>query len=313
MLDPIHVAVAKEEGPMTRMGALPRLSAETMAHALILKVAEDVAKGDPEVLERWRVVFLTTSFVFRQVDDPEDRYWMSVSLREDVVGEFNSVALTPLQKICQIVTAKQRLDDVAGRVLSNTEAAEQYNTRARVAADSEPVSDKLVEAAGIVWRRAFHIEAILTKVIFLEETFGQGTPLDSIMKMRSIIGRCATEEDVTWVFAAIYDGFRSAEIDKGALSTRAIEPSGGKGFVELLLFKKEMMVYLTGSYARELKVPGEVVTAMSTLTKSHDDYRNGVGWPNSDHDLSWMSKFTASAKTYVKLVEDNHEVDMHLA
>ena len=74
--------------------------------------------------------------------------------------------------------------------------------------------------------------------------------------------------------------------------------------MELFLFKRDMLIYLTGSYARELKVTGDVVTSMSGLTRSHDAYRYGVGWPNSDHDLSWMSKFTGGVKTYVKLVED---------
>jgi hypothetical protein len=247
---------------------------------------------------------LTCSFVFHAIDCEETLFWKTIQLREDVTHVYHTVALSPFQKICEIVTTKEKLEKSAGAALSDAELAKQYNLKARPAEDGEQITESQITGAIAVWKHALSIEIVLNKVVALEAEFGKNGPFDSMYKMAVVVRKARTEEVISWAFCAIFDAFRSGQIEKGGLLTRAIEPSGGKGLVELYWLKKQVCEFMCTTFAKELKIDAAVSTSIAKLTSNHDAYRQACGWPGQEKYLAFMGGFKESGSMYHKLAED---------
>ena len=275
-----------------------------MCHALIFAVTDAIQKqaSDSE-LEQWKTVILTCSFIFHCEDNEEKIYWKTIEFREDVNHEYHTVALSPFQKICEIVSTKERLEKSRGSTLSDADLAKEYNTKAAPAEDGEQIQDTQITGAVSVWKQALSIDIVLRKVVELENDYGKNGPFDTMYKMATLVRKAKSEEVISWVFCSIYDAFKSGVLEKGGLQTRMIEPPGGKGIVELYWFKKQLCDYLATNFAREMKIDPKVATSIGVLTSSHDLYREKCGWPGKEKDLSWMD-FKESGGLYHKLAED---------
>jgi hypothetical protein len=304
MLDPIHIVIGTGKEPMAHIGALRRLSPETMCHAMIFAVADAIAaNAAASVLEQWKTVMLTCSFMFHCIDNEDAIFWKTIQFREDVNHEYHTVALSPFQKICEIVSTKERLEKARGSSISDAALAQEYNQKAAPAEDGEQIQDTQITGAVNVWKQALSIGIVLKKIVELENDYGKNGPFDSMYKMATLVRKAKTEEVISWTFCSIYDAFKSGILEKGGLQTRMIEPTGGKGIVELFWFKKQVCEYLATTYAKELKMDPKVATSIGILTSNHDTYRDKCGWPGHEKDLTWMD-FKESGGIYHKLAED---------
>ena len=54
------------------------------------------------------------TFDFELILTREELHWRAANLREKVVSEFRAVALTPVQRVCQILEFKNRRRPMGG-------------------------------------------------------------------------------------------------------------------------------------------------------------------------------------------------------
>jgi hypothetical protein len=80
----VRVAVSTGQDVLASKGNLVSLSPLELAHALILRIGEEITAGaDNARLKAWRQMVLTCTIAFETMDSNDDRHWRSVELREN--------------------------------------------------------------------------------------------------------------------------------------------------------------------------------------------------------------------------------------
>lgn len=98
-------------------GDLLRASAQEIVHAFIFGCRDAIVRGmSDEELHIWKRAMLTVTFDFELILTQEELYWRAANLREKVVSEFRAVALTPVQRVCQILEFKNSREKTHGRM-----------------------------------------------------------------------------------------------------------------------------------------------------------------------------------------------------
>ena len=129
----VTVASHKEMDVTAHLGGLVRVSAQEIVHAFIFGVSDALARGaDKAELAVWKRAMLTTTFVFEEIVTVEALYWRSANLREKVVSEFRAVAITPVQRVCQILEFKTSREKTYGTKLSAKDPAPSQQALARM-------------------------------------------------------------------------------------------------------------------------------------------------------------------------------------
>ena len=104
-----------------------------------------------------------------------------------VVSEYRAVALTPVQRICQVIEFKAAQERKAGGRLSSEMVAKLFLENLKMSEDSENLSKNLVDNILTVWARALSQPAVLAIVLEMEEF--KHTPFDSVLKMYTIVSK----------------------------------------------------------------------------------------------------------------------------
>jgi hypothetical protein len=303
---PTVVVIAAHPGlnVVATAGDLVRVSPQETVHAFILACAAACRAGAGlDELERWRKAMLTATFRFESILTVDALYWRAANLRELVVSEFRAVALTPVQRICQVVEFKaQQERKHGGAKLSAAALTQLFLDNLKMADDAEKLSKNLVDNILTVWNRALSQQAILEIVLDAEERFGPATPFDSILKMYTIVSKAQTAPAIKWVYCALSDLTRAGLLGRGTASLAALGHGGSGGAASLshILAKKMQLrdVLLETWLPRLDKVRGKVKADFRLHFSSHQAFRAAVGWPDAqkagagDVDLSWRSDYS---------------------
>ena len=165
---PLSLLVAlpnKDYDPMVHKGALRSCSPDEMKVAFIRAIAQAVRRPDDEevdkvkVLTQWRHVALTCTLEFTVLESEDDVYFAAVNLRERFITEYHTLSRTAYQKVCDIYYYKQRKEAVTGGPMTAKKISEEYNARAKLAAETEPVSPDYVGACLTVWSQILSVPA----------------------------------------------------------------------------------------------------------------------------------------------------------
>ena len=109
-------------------GDLVRASAQEIVHAFVFCCHDAINQGmSDDELALWKRAMLTVTFDFELILTQEELYWRAANLREKVVSEFRAVALTPVQRVCQILEFKNSREKTHGRM--SAKAGCQINLR----------------------------------------------------------------------------------------------------------------------------------------------------------------------------------------
>lgn len=112
-----------DELPSSKKGHLMRASPPEPLHACIRAAHRDwkAGKGD-EVMNEWRRVFLTATFIFRVIENADDTHFVNLQYRQDTHAAYVGMSYTLVQKIYDIVSFRSR----KGGGLSYTQVADAY-------------------------------------------------------------------------------------------------------------------------------------------------------------------------------------------
>ena len=96
-----------------------RVSAQEIVHAFVFGVRDAIDRGaSDDELSLWKRAMLTTTFAFEEIVTVDALYWRAANLREKIVSEFRAVALTPVQRVCQLLEFKNSRERLHGGKLS---------------------------------------------------------------------------------------------------------------------------------------------------------------------------------------------------
>jgi hypothetical protein len=301
---PFIIIVAAHPGldVLANVGELIRVSPPETVQAFLISCAEACRAGaNAAELEKWRRAMLTVTIRFEKILTQNDLYWRAANLREMVVSEFRAVALTPVQRICQVVEFKTAQERKAGGRLSAEAVAKLFMENLKMSDDSEQLSKNLVDNILTVWGRALSQPAVLAVVLEMEEF--KHTPFDTILKMYTIVIKAQQPLTIKWVFLALADMTRAGSLGPGQASLAVLGhgTSAGPASLTHVLVRKQALrdtLIHHGTWLSELNVRFKVKEEFRCHFGSHEAFRKAVGFPDNEKsnfqgpDVSWRSDYT---------------------
>ena len=124
---------------------------------------------------------------------------------------------------------------------------------------------------------------VCAKLVLGLEDEGTQNPLDSIYKLHRIVTRAATPERIEWSLALMVDFWRSGAITTDQLSLRHIDGRGlkgsdGKGLVDLLCFKKDVLDHMLGDFMEAHMFNHEQKKKLRAICGTIESFRDKCGY-----------------------------------
>jgi hypothetical protein len=181
--------VSPDEVRIAYVGAVARAVQdcnEAVAGGLTPAIIETLT----EKVKQWRHHALSCTFEFRVLGSEDDIYFAAVNLREKLVTDYSTLAVSAYQRIFQVMSIKARKEEILGP-LSAARVVEEFNKHAQLAADSEPVTVDSMNAILAIHQHVLKIPEIVAVIEQCEQRFLLKSPFNSITKLHIIIARNA--------------------------------------------------------------------------------------------------------------------------
>lgn len=289
-------------------GELRRVSPEEVEHALLLAVSESIKEGaDEAVLREWRAVLLSVPMHFVVLNGGDALYWRAVNLREATVAQYDGLARSAVQRIFEVATFRARREKATGGKLSAEALDKEWAANARLAKSTTPCTRGFLETAMKVWDRLLSFPECRQVVLEAENEFGKGTPFDSVYKLEAIIQKAKTPSLSAWCLEHIIDLVRNKKTTAPEFAVRTMtgRDSGGRGTLDLILYKHQCSVYIAQEFLEAHPFSGETKHALRALT-THEAYRAKVGYPGAGEkrDMGWLGLLPDSGRLLIAAFED---------
>jgi hypothetical protein len=137
-------------------------------------------------VKQWRHHALSCTFEFRVLGSEDDVYFAAVNLREKLVTDYSTLAISAYQRIFQVLTVKARKEEVLGP-LTVARVAEEFNKHAQLAKDSEEVTVDTVGQIIAIHQHALKVPDIVAVIEACERKYLLKSPLNSLTKLHLIV------------------------------------------------------------------------------------------------------------------------------
>lgn len=235
-------------------GKCVRLSPAEPMLAYFEAIADDLTKGDEEVLKAWRDTLVQTSCVFERLTSEDELHKRSLQFREDLGQNFAACRMSAVQKMYDIIGLKERKEATTG-LLSCQALSAYYTDGLRFAENSEKITFDFVENALMVHKRMMSNKRCEAIIMGLED-LGTQNPLDSIHKLAKICTKASREDMIEWSLELMVDFWRSGALKSDQLAVRQLDGkqkgSNGKGLVDVLVYKRDLLRYILTEWMEPL-------------------------------------------------------------
>ena len=173
-------------------------------------------------------------------------------------------------------TAQETETALKGPQTAKMIAAAYTDNQVRMAADSEKITDSFVDAALTVFSRALSNPKILEAVSSIDQEYGLRGPFSKVFILEGIIKKAKTPQMIEWSFLSIADMFRSGVLQGEDLSLRGLTgygTSGGKGMVDLIVFKYDMLRYFVDVFINKHAFDRTCLPKLKQVYENHEQYR----------------------------------------
>jgi len=137
-------------------------------------------------VKQWRHHALSCTFEFRVLGSADDIYFAAVNLREKLVTDYSTLAMSAYQRIFQLLATKARKEEILGP-LTAPRVAEELNKHAKLSKDSEEVTTDTVLQALVIQQYALKVPEIVEVIELCERRFLLKSPFNSIIKLHHIV------------------------------------------------------------------------------------------------------------------------------
>lgn len=252
---PLDIVAAVTDGAAAAKGiserALRVASPPELLFAFIAAVHKDLATDDDARLSKWKDAMLTCPCAFVQVQASAELQLMALQGREDLAKNFETMRYTSVQKMFDVQSVAERIEASSGA--ANVERVAAHYQEIRFADGAgEKITKEFVDCSMTVLRRLMALPRCANMVMALCDE-GLANPLDSVYKLNKIVSKASTPDKIEWSLELLIDLWRSGALKSDQLGFRHlagnITGSGGKGIVDLMVFKRELLQHLIGKFA----------------------------------------------------------------
>ena len=294
----IVVGVASADAAKAAMdGQLCRqVSAPELLFAYFDAIGLAIKKADEGLLVRWAQTALCCPCCFVKLESEDEYHRLSIQFREDISQAFTTMRFTAVQKMFDVQQLKERKEETTGAVSAERLAA-YYAEGVRFADNSEKMTFEFIDCSLTVLNRLMSLPRCAKLVLSLED-YGAGNPLDSIYKLHRIITRASTPEKIEWSLELMVDLWTAGALNTDQLSLRHLDGRGlkgadGKGLVDMLCFKRDVLLYVLGDFLDSRRFSPEQKQRLKEVCASIDVFRSKCGYMfNAKHrkaaSLGWL-------------------------
>ncbi|CAK0790647.1 unnamed protein product, partial [Prorocentrum cordatum] len=125
--------------------------------------------------------------------------------------------------------------------LTNKDLAKLFEDQATYATGSEKFTETFIKAASTVWERLLTPPGPRAVLMALDDAYGLANPLNSVYVMEAFAQKTKNGVMLLWTLHGVQDCLDCTLTTPGELNNRALtgKNAGGKGLIDLLMFKKE--------------------------------------------------------------------------
>ena len=291
--------------PLTQRGALRAISPEEIRCAMLFAIARDVARDAPlEDLKAWRchVLSTTTQFVYHATND--DMYFAACQLRENMGQDHDSMYRTALQRVYEIARFRESQLKVHGPAAGTAQAVFRAYERAKTAGKQQPYSLAAIDSSLTIMARLLSIPSVQTRLLDADAWNRGDNPFDSVYKLEAILRKGKDASGITWLVDMLWYvvQHKSKPIDSEDLSLcglRGKKTNGNRGYLDVLLFKKDCIPYLLDNLPRELGLDPSWFTS-TARTKME----TVVAHLDATKDPSWCAGIDKHTMTFATFCQD---------
>jgi hypothetical protein len=308
----VDMAQGKTPGKLGARGWLTSVSPEEIIHALWLAMAAHVA--DRGSMRIWKACCLTCPMELVDATDANEntQLWLAaVAARERLGADFQAMYRTGPQRAFEIVSFRNRRQATTGIVLGAQALFDEYNASVQRAKGSE-FSASFVDTALTCYDRVLSNDTCRMLVLTAQEEFGQQSPYNSLYKLESYTKKAGRHDMnmLIWLLEATNDMTRNDQINPAELTVNNLtgKSKGGKGFLDLLMYKRHVRDAMLGSKLDEALTDSAAKAAIRKAFATHASYRSHFGGKvhgcTHAKDLSWLGIFKGSAHMFCRIMED---------
>ncbi|CAJ1452204.1 unnamed protein product [Effrenium voratum] len=203
----------------------------------------------------------------------EDLEWKALQLREDN-SQKAKLARTAVQRVFEIINRGQ-----SGKAISAETMEQLYSEKLNMAENSEPVSENWVKTAYDLWDKALH-KATVQQVVLAEEEFQPNSIFNTLHKMHAVIVKASTPAETEWCFTMMHDQHVADNLKHEDVTVRMLlgkrRDDQGKGYLDLLLYKKKCLQFLLDEIMGPSCLTTEEKTGVRDVLSSCNSYRAHV-------------------------------------
>jgi len=304
----LHVAVPAGINPDSQQSEMRRISPEEMEFAFLEAIVDAIRRKAPKSeLQAWRYHLLTVSYCYVLLDNEDDIAFAATRYRESLEQKFTSMQHTVYQKMMGVVYMIKRLAKTKGR-LSSKQVEQLYQDKVGTANEhtdgKEALSSNFIDTAVTFYERVLSIASVSNMMRLADND--SKNPFNGSTKIQEIISKAGNKPHIEWCFLLIWDLHRAGRIPEG-ISYRNLKGTmpgaGGKGLVELLVYKFAIAKYFVEDWAVSL-FPAPIIDVMKKAFTNPCSYRELVGFPQDTNiDHSWRCGWPDSAEELFVLLE----------
>ena len=231
--------------------------------------------------EDWKNALLSIP-VHVRVFTMHELYFETISIREEIAGDYDAAYFTAFQRVYMIKAFEQTEKAVKGDQTYEQLAASFK--QARMAAQSEAIDVAFIETALGLHRRVLSIPSIAAAVKKSDEDYSHRGPFAKLGALQGIMKKASTPEQIEWVVLSIDDLFRNGMMALGECTWDALtgyRSPGHKGTVDLLICKKDMLLFFTDRFAAKHSFDPVFLSTLRNVLRDHQTYRLKVPGPAS--------------------------------
>ena len=231
--------------------SLKVVSPPEILFAFVHAVFGDLTKGDDDILIQWKGAMLACPCTFIEFPGDEEVHRLCLQLREDTAQNYASLRYNAVQKMFDVQAVATQLEASVGSATVER-VADHYKMIRFTAEAGETITKEFVDCSLTVLRKLMSRPKCHKLVLKLCEE-GLGNPLDSVYKLQKIVSKAPNPEMIEWSLELICDQWFSGALKSDQLGIRHLQGnivgSGGKGIIDLMVFKHDALQFLLGPFA----------------------------------------------------------------
>ena len=264
----------------TMNGKCLRLTPPELLLAYFEAIAMDLKTGDEARLQQWRSTMLCCPCMFKVCQSDDEQHKMMLHQREDMAQNYQSMRLTAVQKMYDIIALKERKERTTGK-LGAEKLQMYYEEGVKFAQSSEKLTHEFIDNALTVFNRLMCIPRC-KELVFQMEQLGLQNPLDSIYKLQKIVVKGGTPDRIEWAMEMIHDLHKSGGLKDDELALRKLEGKvkgcEGKGLIDELNYKRDILRYLMGDWLDSLSIPNDQKCTLRSVCSGVKNFREKCGY-----------------------------------